>query len=40
MQIIGPRYEDDTPITFAELLTTITSDTGPVTGCSPPHGAR
>lgn len=24
VQIIGPRYHDDTPITFAELLTTLT----------------
>jgi len=23
-QIIGPRYEDDTPITFAELLADVT----------------
>lgn len=28
-QIIGPRYEDDTAITFAELLAPIASDTRP-----------
>jgi amidase len=32
LQIVGPRYEDDTPVTLAELLTDVTG------GYQPPPG--
>jgi hypothetical protein len=32
LQIVGPRYEDDTPVTLAELLADVTG------GYQPPPG--